>query len=211
MELNVPQDAEDAIRADIQSKADMQSLDLLMQIADAEGDISEYLTSEQIARVVDQVCETYEIDKQSRSDWADVAEAALKEIGNTKADAKDFPWPNASNVKYPLLATAVMQFNARAYPAVVKGDEAVSCKVVDNDTGMPVLDQCQCGAHLPVIRSFTCQNILYRCNIPRSAKNEVQQIEHHLIDLRERAFNYPVAQRIARYLNCLVFTRTPAQ
>lgn len=141
MELDVPVEAEDAIRADIQSKADMQSLDLLMQIAEAEGDISEYLTSEQIARVVDQVCDTYEIDKQSRSDWADVAEAALKEIGNTKADAKDFPWPNASNVKYPLLATAVMQFNARAYPAVVKGDEVVSCKVVGNDTGMPVLDE----------------------------------------------------------------------
>jgi chaperonin GroES len=139
MDLNVQLEAEDAIRADIQEKADMQSIDLLMQIAAAEGDVSEYLKPEQIADVIDQVCTTYELDKESRSDWAKVAEEALKEIGNTKSEAKNSPWPNASNVKYPLLATAVMQFNARAYPAVVKGDEAVSCKVVGNDTGMPRL------------------------------------------------------------------------
>jgi len=140
MELNVPQDAEDAIRADIQSKADMQSISLLMQFAEADGDISEYLTSEQIAQVIDQVCDTYECDKESRSDWAEVAEDALKEIGETKSSAKDFPWPGASNVKYPLLATAVMQFNARSYPAIVKGDEAVLCKVLGNDNGIPRLD-----------------------------------------------------------------------
>jgi len=137
MELDVPQDAEDAIRADIQANADMQSIGLLMQFAEADGDISEYLTSDQIAHVIEQVCTTYECDKESRSDWATVAEYALKEIGNTTAEAKDFPWANASNVKYPLLATAVMQFNARSYPAIVKGDEAVSCKVLGNDNGMP--------------------------------------------------------------------------
>lgn len=116
---------------------DIQGLVPLMELAQSDGDISDYLTPETLAKVTDQVLTCYELDKQSREDWAEVAEAALKEIGNTKAQAKDFPWPNASNVKYPLLATAVMQFNARSYPAIVKGDEAVSCKVVGNDTGMP--------------------------------------------------------------------------
>lgn len=131
----------DDVRADIQADAatpvDVAGLSILMQFADADGDISSYLDSEVIAKITDQVIETYEDDKASREDWATVAEEALKEIGETKAQAKDFPWPNASNVKYPLLATAVMQFNARSYPAIVKGDEAVSCKVVGSDTGMP--------------------------------------------------------------------------
>jgi hypothetical protein len=52
--------------------------------------------------------------------------------------AKDFPWPNAANMRWPLLTTATMQFNARMYPAVVKGDEAVLCKIIGQDNGKPV-------------------------------------------------------------------------
>jgi len=120
---------------------DIQGLMLLMQFAEADGDISEYLEPETVAAVTGQVLDTYEQDKISREEWAQVAEDALKEIGSTKSEVKTFPWENASNVKYPLLAHAVMQFNARAYPAIVKGDEAVSCKVVGSDTGMPRLDE----------------------------------------------------------------------
>jgi chaperonin GroES len=32
-------------------------------------------------------------------------------------EPKTYPWPGASNVKYPLLSTAAMQFAARAYPS----------------------------------------------------------------------------------------------
>jgi len=127
--------------AEEQKPVDVQGLVSLMQFAEADGDISTYLTAETIAKATEQVMDTYEQDKISRADWAEVAEAALKEIGNTKSGEKTFPWPGASNVKYPLLAHAVMQFNARAYPAIVKGDEAVQCKVVGSDTGMPRLDQ----------------------------------------------------------------------
>lgn len=119
---------------------DIQGLISLMEIAARDGDISSLLTPETIAKVTEQVCDTYDQDKISREDWARVAEEALKEIGQTKGGEKTFPWPGASNVKYPLLAHAVMQFNARAYPAIVKGDEAVQCKVVGSDTGMPKLD-----------------------------------------------------------------------
>jgi chaperonin GroES len=52
---------------------------------------------------------------------------------------KDYPWKGASNVHYPLLTQAVMQFNARAYPAIVKGDAAVNVKVVGADSGLPVM------------------------------------------------------------------------
>jgi hypothetical protein len=52
---------------------------------------------------------------------------------------KDYPWPGAANMKWPLLTIASMQFNARMYPAVIKGDEAVLCKVIGNDDGKPVM------------------------------------------------------------------------
>jgi chaperonin GroES len=40
-------------------------------------------------------------------------------------EKKTYPWPNAANVKYPLLTTAAMQFAARAYPALVPGPRLV--------------------------------------------------------------------------------------
>lgn len=60
----------------------------------------------------------FELDLQSRSDW----EICLKEwldLAKQTRENKSFPWPNASNVKYPLLSTAAMQFAARAYPSLV--------------------------------------------------------------------------------------------
>jgi chaperonin GroES len=42
-----------------------------------------------------------------------------------------------ANVRYPMLTVAALQYNARAYPAIVKGDEAVSIKIVGKDNGRP--------------------------------------------------------------------------
>jgi chaperonin GroES len=44
-------------------------------------------------------------------------------------------------MKWPVLTIACMQFNARMLPAVVKGDEAVNCKVIGQDNGKPKMGQ----------------------------------------------------------------------
>lgn len=113
----------------------LDALAVLMQYAEAEGDISSLLTDEAIARLTAEVCENYERDDASRDDWKDIASKALEDMAKCKYPQKDTPWTKASNVHYPLLPYAVMQFNARAYPAIVKGDEAVSVKVVGVDNG----------------------------------------------------------------------------
>lgn len=117
----------------------LAAIEILLQFADAEGDISQYLSDDQINRITDEVYSTYECDKTSREDWETVACKALKDMARSDWGQKNWPWPNSSNVHYPLLPFAVMQFNARAYPAIVKGDEAVSCKVVGSDKGMPIM------------------------------------------------------------------------
>lgn len=42
---------------------------------------------------------------------------------------KNFPWPGASNVKFPLVTIAAMQFHSRAYPAIINGRDVVKCEV----------------------------------------------------------------------------------
>lgn len=77
--------------------------------------------------------EGYESDEQSRREWCKAAEQWI-ELAKLTVRQKSYPWPNASNVKYPLLATAAMQFAARAYPSLVPSDgRVVKSRVIGKD------------------------------------------------------------------------------
>ena len=78
------------------------------------------------------VVREYRIDRDSRKEWEDRAKRAM-DMAAQKKEAKTFPWPNASNVKYPLLTTAALQFAARAYPAICDGPRIVKCQVMGAD------------------------------------------------------------------------------
>lgn len=75
----------------------------------------------------------FDSDLQSREKWDRAAEEWTKLAIQTR-EQKTFPWPKASNVKYPLISTAAMQFAARAYPALVpQNGKVVSATVVGKD------------------------------------------------------------------------------
>lgn len=112
----------------------------LATLASMDGDLSGFFTAQSLVELGSRVVDDYERDKADRKEWADVAEEALAACAQDEVEkAKDYPWPGASNMKYPLLTSASLQFNARMYPAVIKGDEAVLCKVVGQDNGKPKL------------------------------------------------------------------------
>lgn len=77
--------------------------------------------------------EGFDHDIQSRQHW----EECLKEwtdLAMQVREEKTWPWPGASNVKYPLLSTAAMQFNARSYPALVPAaTDIVKVEVIGAD------------------------------------------------------------------------------
>lgn len=95
--------------------------------------IAESLDKEKLEEIGQEAKKGYEIDKDSRSDW----EKAIDEWVNLAKQIKEektFPWPGASNVKYPLLTTAAMQFAARAYPSLVPSDgQIVKSRVIGKD------------------------------------------------------------------------------
>jgi chaperonin GroES len=94
--------------------------------------IAEELSEEELSEIGQQVLRGYEIDKQSRIEWEELMEEALK-IAKQVKETKNFPWPNAANVKYPLIVTASIQFASRAYPELIQGYETVRCMVVGED------------------------------------------------------------------------------
>lgn len=74
----------------------------------------------------------YERDEYSRRDWMRRNEAGMDLALQMQKD-KSFPWPGCSNVAFPLVTIAAMQFHARAYPAIVNGTDVVKCAVFGDD------------------------------------------------------------------------------
>lgn len=120
---------------------DLSPAERLDFIAGHEGDLSPYLSESQIASIGSRCVDDYEQDEVDRGEWMEKAQTALKRAMQEKEPEKFWPWKGASNASFPLLTTAALQFAARAYPAIVKGDEAVSCKVVGSDKGLPQTGQ----------------------------------------------------------------------
>lgn len=117
--------------------SELESIDRLAAIAQTAGDISHLLTNDQLTRIGAECIADFDRDENDRTDWRETVENAFKLAAQEKLPKKDWPWPGAANISFPLLTTAALQFAARAYPAIVKGDEAVSCKVVGKDQGRP--------------------------------------------------------------------------
>ena len=74
----------------------------------------------------------YTRDEYSRSIWMKRNESGMDLALQIQKD-KTFPWPGCSNVAFPLVTIAAMQFHARAYPAIVNGTDIVKCAVFGDD------------------------------------------------------------------------------
>ena len=99
----------------------------------ASKNIAEDLDKELLQKIGVKVVQGYEADLKSRASWEKDLEKWTK-LALQITEDKTFPWRNAANVKYPLVATACMQFNARAYPTLVPSDgSVVKCRVIGAD------------------------------------------------------------------------------
>ena len=106
-----------------------------------ETDLQALITSVNIAEQIDEdtlkdmgksVYDWYEMDESSRGEWMDKYEEYMK-LATQVSSNKNFPWPDAANVKYPLLTIAALQFASRAYQSLLPNNKVVKTRVVGND------------------------------------------------------------------------------
>jgi chaperonin GroES len=97
-----------------------------------EANIAELLCKEDLEKIGVDVVKNFDNDLMSRSSWEKRTEASLK-LALQVAENKNFPWANASNVKFPLITIAALQYHARSYPVLVDSDLPVKCRVVGDD------------------------------------------------------------------------------
>lgn len=83
--------------------------------------VAEDMEKDDLMRIGQDAKREFDTDEASRKDWLSDTQDWL-DLAMQIRENKSFPWPDASNIKYPLIATASLQFNARAYPTLVPGD-----------------------------------------------------------------------------------------
>lgn len=95
--------------------------------------IAEKLDKDELEKIGRDALAGFELDKESRQDWEDNVDEWTN-LAKLTVEQKTFPWPKASNVKYPILATAAMQFAARAYPSLLPSDgRVVKARIIGKD------------------------------------------------------------------------------
>jgi chaperonin GroES len=112
--------------------------------------LQEFINDENIAASLDedklieigQECKAgYESDLKSRAEFERMLDQ-WTELAMQVAKKRSYPWDGASNIKYPLLSTAAMQFAARAYPSLVPSNgQVVRFKTVGNDPDGSKMDR----------------------------------------------------------------------
>lgn len=83
---------------------------------------------EDLAHIGRCVVDGYKLDKESRRDWERRLEAAFN-LALQLQEEKTFPWPGCSNVKFPLVTIAAIQWHSRAYPLLCQGPDIVKMRV----------------------------------------------------------------------------------
>jgi len=94
--------------------------------------IAEDLDEEFLTHMGHRLCELVNDDDTSRQAWLSDQDEWIKLAAQVR-EMKDFPWERASNVKYPLVSLAALQFHARALPGLINSSLPVQAKVLGED------------------------------------------------------------------------------
>ena len=94
--------------------------------------IADLIDDETLNTLGSQLKTSITTDIQSRKEWLDKNDKWM-ELVTQVIEAKTYPWPNASNVKFPLVSTAAVQFHARAFPALLGTAKPIKARVIGRD------------------------------------------------------------------------------
>ena len=99
-------------------------------------------SADTLADIMQKVLEGYKIDVASRQEW-EALNKQIIDLAKLLVKKKTYHGEVVANVKYPLIINACIQFAARAYPEIVKGNEVVKGKVIGADPEGAKFDRAQ--------------------------------------------------------------------
>lgn len=94
--------------------------------------VADRLADDYLAWLGHTVCQQFEDDLGSRSQWDEWCSTWI-DLALQVVKQKNFPWPGASNVKFPLVTIACMQYHARAYSTLINTQDLVRYQIFGAD------------------------------------------------------------------------------
>lgn len=111
-------------------------------------DILSMLDDEDKQKIAHHCFDGFMIDENSRIDWVKRTSDSMK-LALQVVEQKSFPWAGASNVKFPLVTIAALQFHSRSYPLLVSSPDVVKMRVVGDDpNGEKMARAIRVGQHM---------------------------------------------------------------
>lgn len=110
--------------------------------------LTDRFSDEDLKAIGELVYEGYQADESSRSTWMRRNEAGMNFALQVQKD-KNWPWQGCSNVIFPLITIAALQFSSRAYSSIITGTDVVRCRVPGKDPTGALTERAErIGAHM---------------------------------------------------------------
>lgn len=133
-----------------EAKQALARLQAIVMAQNLAGDLDDAVLGE----LGNHVLSMFEIDQSSMEDWHNRMDEALKLADMTEKETRTYPWEGAANIKYPLITSAALQYNARAYPAIVPSTDIVKVAVAGSDKDNRKENR---GQRVAQYQSFQCK------------------------------------------------------
>jgi chaperonin GroES len=174
----------------------IEAMVLLDQFIAKRGDISDLLDPGVVDDMGIDAVREWESDRGSIADWLKMAERGMSIAAQDSDETPtEWPWADSSNIHYPVLTSAALQWAARAYAELVKGDKTVEVRVFQPPAKLPSAGEVAKAAPQPQTPQAQ-----------QAASQALQQAEQAetMASLQAEAKNAR-GQRVSDYLNFLIF------
>ena len=98
-----------------------------------DSNLAEFLEESDLKEIASELIYLARADRDSRKDWEETYIKGLKQLG-MKIEDRSTPWPGACGVQHPVLAEAVVRFQAQTITEIFPNDGPVKVKMVGKMT-----------------------------------------------------------------------------
>ena len=133
-------DGEESIEIEIDDDVELEAAEAMGMFDEEENlvdehdaNLAEMMEESDLQHVASELYDGYERDKESRAEYDEIAEEGVTLLG-FKDDQGDEPFPGACGATHPVLAQAVVKFQAKTYKELFPTEGPVRTRIIGMDT-----------------------------------------------------------------------------